>query len=106
MRKNTYSASLQALGTFVSGARGLAEDHASLSSGSGDLYAGTMGIAQSGVGAMGWSKGKGHGVIGVTLGAGTGTQAGVWGVIQDGSCLGWTCHDVSTCMVEVMIRAL
>ncbi|MCB0594726.1 MAG: hypothetical protein KDD28_11595, partial [Phaeodactylibacter sp.] len=59
-------------------------------SGSTKIFMGVAGVAETGVGVIGLSKGFGHGVIGVTKGGGTlASQAGVWGAVQDAT---WSGH--------------
>ena len=54
-----------------------------------DLYISVLGYTSAGIGTLGHNEGTGHGVVGIAKGVATPTQAGVWGLTQDGD---WGMH--------------
>lgn len=54
-----------------------------------DLYVSSLGYTSVGIGMLGHNDGTGHGVVGIAKGSDTPTQAGVWGLTQEGD---WGLH--------------
>jgi hypothetical protein len=86
-KENTWSALTLAKKAGVFGQAGLGFGQ----SGENSLFAGLIGYTVSGMGVIAHNEGVGHGVVGIAKGASATTQAGVWGMVQEGE---WAAHTV------------
>lgn len=75
--------------TFNAGVMGVGADGFGITTGASAPFIGVAGMVKGGMGMLGLNLGNGHGVIGITKGTGSSTEAGVWGTIQESS---WAAH--------------
>lgn len=75
--------------SFNAGVMGVGADGFGITSGASAPFIGVAGMVKGGMGMLGLNLGNGHGVIGITKGTGTSTEAGIWGTIQESS---WATH--------------
>jgi hypothetical protein len=74
------------------GIYGLASDGFGNSAGADALYASILGYTTAGICLLAHNEGTGHGVVGIAKGVGSPTQAGIWGMTQDGAWAGPVSH--------------